>query len=62
MKILNNIMEMFWLALGTVLIFVLGYLSLENGFDWTYLLIIAMPFGMFFARRIMRKKMENIDK
>ncbi|MBL4625619.1 MAG: hypothetical protein JKY42_10845 [Flavobacteriales bacterium] len=64
MGTLNKIMEMFWLALGTVLVFISGYMIYVSGFEeaYMYLLITAMPFGMFFARRIMRKKMENMDK
>jgi hypothetical protein len=62
METLNKVMEMFWLALGTVLVIVFGFMTFDKGFDWSYPLINALPFGMYFARRIMRKKMEKIDK
>ena len=64
MGTLNKIMEMFWLALGTVLVITFAYMVYDKGFDgaYMYLIIIALPFGMYFARRIMRKKMENMDK
>ncbi len=62
MGTLNKIMEMFWLALGVVLVFIFAYMTFQTGFDWWYLLISGMPFGMFFARRIMRKKLEQMDK
>ena len=64
MGTLNKIMEMFWLALGTVLALTSGYMIYVTGFEeaYMYLIVTAMPFGMYFARRIMRKKMENLDK
>lgn len=64
MKTLNKVMEMFWLALGVVILCISSYMLYISDFHdfYMYAIITALPFAMFFARRFMRKRMEKHEK
>lgn len=61
MKVYNKIMETFWLAMSIVLILVVIYMIIVDG--WTkngiYLVFPIISFTMWIARRFMRRRMEK---
>lgn len=61
MKAYNRIMEMFWLAMGVVILIVVTYQCIAEGFgSWgAYYAFAAMALLTFGMRRFMRKRMEK---
>ena len=64
MKIYNNFMLYFWLAMGIVTTVTVTYYGITEGFDrWYHFYLFAViAFLMFFLRRTMLKRMEKHQK
>jgi cell division protein FtsW (lipid II flippase) len=61
MKIYNRIMELFWLAMGIIIIILVTVMCLKENFSsWAiYYVFALMALGTYFMRRFMRKRMEK---
>lgn len=61
MKTYNKIMEMFWLAVGVVVIIMVTYMGFTEGFgSWAaYYFFALMALLTYTMRRFMRKRMEK---
>jgi hypothetical protein len=57
----NNIMLYFWLAIGFLLLIIISYLSITEGFGkWGfYYVFVGLCFLMFFMRKWMMKRMDK---
>lgn len=61
MKLYNRIMELFWLAVGIIIVIMVTVMCLKESFSsWAvYYAFAFMALGTYFLRRYMRKRMEK---
>lgn len=61
MKAYNKLMQIFWLAIGILVLVVVTYKGITSGFDrWaTYYIFALVSFFMFFIRRYMMRRMKK---
>jgi len=60
----NKIMLYFWLLVGTIMLVMITYLAITEGFKrWAgYYVFVVLAFGMYFMRRWMMRRMEKHQK
>jgi hypothetical protein len=61
---MNSILEKFWLVVATiasVFTIVIGFIDDFNGIR-VFLIVCGLAWGLFFIRRGLRKRLEQLDK
>jgi hypothetical protein len=64
MNKMNSILEKFWLVVATiasVFTIVIGFIDDFNGIR-VFLIVCGLAWGLFFIRRGLRKRLEQLDK
>ena len=61
METYNKIMQLFWLAMATVIIVSVTYMGITEGFDkWSFNYVFALlALFVYFIRRYMMKRMKK---